>query len=371
MAVSKRGPKRWLVRVYLGRNAAGKRCWHTETIHGTKADALRAERLKLGKRDTGRLVEHVRVGMEAYLQRWLKEAAQQQVRPRTFASYRQVVEAYVIPHIGTRRLARLSPLDVQSMVNELHGRGLSPRTIRYAVTVLRMALTQAVRWRLLPLNPIQTGDISLPKLSGKTVARALTVAEVGRLFAAAAGHRLEALWPVAVTSAMRPGEYLALKWNDVDFEAGQVTVRRTLLPGGTFGEPKTAKSRRTITLPVSTMHALREHKRRQAAEKLEAGPAYHDQRLVFCTATGEPLDWNNVVHYAFLPLLKAAELPRIRPYDLRHTGATLLLQAGENLKVVSERLGHASIVLTADVYSHVTPVMQAGAAERLEAALNG
>lgn len=168
-------------------------------------------------------------------------------------------------------------------------------------------------------------------------------------------------------TALRPGEYLALRWEDVDLAGATLTVRRVMLPGGIIGEPKTSQSRRTVTLTAPTVAALREHKREQAAERLAAGDQWQDDRLVFCTALGKPLDHNNPVHYHFKPLLVAAELPAIRLYDLRHTGATLLLQAGVPLKIVSERPGHASIVLTADVYSHVSSTMQAEAAERLGA----
>ena len=369
MAITKRGEKTWLVRIYLGRDRHGKRKWYSETVKGSKRDAQRVERAKQAKRDQGVLRQATRATVETYLYRWLEEAAKQKVRARTFASYRQVVEAYILPELGLCRLARLSPLDIQGMVNRLIARGLSSRTVRYAVTVLRMALTQAVRWELLPSSPVQAGSLSLPKREATVTTSALSVEEAHRLFAAAKGTRFEAVWPLAVTSAMRPGEYLALKWEDVNFADGEVSVRRTLQPAGRFAEPKTEKSRRTLALPRSTMHALREHKRRQAAEKLAAGAEYTDQGLVFCTALGGPLDYYNFSHYQWLPLLKRAELRHVRLYDLRHTGATLLLQAGENLKVVSERLGHANITLTADVYTHVTKSMQKKAAERLEQAL--
>ena len=370
MAITNRGERSWLVRVYLGRDPQGKRKWYSETVRGSKRDAQRVERSKQAKKDRGRLTENARMSVATYLDRWLNTAAKQKVRARTYASYRQVLTAYVIPELGMRQLSRLFPMDVQEMVNSLNARDLSPRTVRYAVTVLRQALRQAVRWRLLANNPVEAGDVTLPKQVRKE-RRVLTRAEVERLLKTADGSRLEALWRVAIATAMRPGEYLGLKWEDVDFEVGRVRVQRTLQPGGRFAECKTARSRRSIALPPSILRALREHKARQNEERLALGAEYRDTGLIFCTPFGAPLDHNNLVHYHFAPLLHRAELPHIRLYDLRHTGATLLLEAGENLKSVSNLLGHASITLTADVYAHVTPEMQEQTAERMEAILAG
>ena len=181
----------------------------------------------------------------------------------------------------------------------------------------------------------------------------------------------EARWRVAVATAMRPGEYLALKWEDVDLDAGRMAVKRTLQPGGRFAKCKTARSRRSIALPPSILRTLREHKAYKNAERLALGSEYQDQGLIFWTAFGTPLDHHNLVARDFKPLLTKAELPPIRLYDLRHTGATPLLEAGENLKSVSNLLGHASITLTADVYAHVTSDMQEQTAERMERIMGG
>jgi hypothetical protein len=172
---------------------------------------------------------------------------------------------------------------------------------------------------------------------------------------------------------MRPGEYLGLRWADVDLERGRVVVQRAVAwqaGAWSFTEPKTPRSRRSIPLPPSVVRLLREHRRQQAAERLAAGHRYQHLDLVFATETGTPIDLRNLAQRHFKAVLKAAGLPpTIRLYDLRHTSATLLLAAGEHPKVVSERLGHATILLTLDTYSHVLPTMQQGAAERLERAL--
>jgi integrase len=176
---------------------------------------------------------------------------------------------------------------------------------------------------------------------------------------------------------MRPEEYLGLQWKDVDLVHGVVIVRRALVwrstgGGWYFGEPKTARSRRHIPLPASTLRALTEYRRQQSAERLKAGAAYQQNDLVFATPEGGPLAPRNLKRRHFRPILKRAKLPLdFRLYDLRHSCATLLLAAGEHPKVVSERLGHASVTLTLDVYSHVLPTMQEAASKKLENLLYG
>ena len=186
------------------------------------------------------------------------------------------------------------------------------------------------------------------------------------------GERYAALFALAISAGMRPEEYLGLKWADLDLMKATVTAQRALVwrtkgGGWYFTEPKTSRSRRTIPLPTSMIAALSEHKRRQSEERLRLGAEWQDHGLVFTTSLGSPLNISNLTAKHFKPALQRAGLPTtIRLYDLRHTCATLLLSAGENPKVVSERLGHASITLTLDVYSHVLPDMQKSAADKLE-----
>lgn len=180
-----------------------------------------------------------------------------------------------------------------------------------------------------------------------------------------------ALFSLLLASGMRPGEALGLKWEDIDFSNNRVHVRRTLSKskdGWGFEETKTSRSRRSIPLPGSVVKDLREHKKEQLEQKLK-NPQYKDHGLVFANANGEPPGYRNIINRHFKPILKANNLPDIRLYDLRHTCATLFLAAGENPKIVSERLGHSSIVLTLDTYSHVLPDMQEKAAAKLESIL--
>jgi integrase len=216
--------------------------------------------------------------------------------------------------------------------------------------------------------------VDLPRQARKEM-KALSVEEVDRFMTAAAADRWHVLFAFALATGMRPGEYLGLQWKDVDLRAGTVKVQRSLVREGKgwyFSEPKTARSRRTIPLPRTTVAMLADHKRQQAEERLAAGAGYANHDLVFATALGSPLGEQNLASRHFKPLLRAAGLPSdIRLYDLRHTCATMLMEAGENPKVVSERLGHATITLTLDTYSHVLPTMQREAASKLESLLFG
>jgi integrase len=178
---------------------------------------------------------------------------------------------------------------------------------------------------------------------------------------------------VLLTGGLRPAEALGLRWSDVDGD--RLSVQRALLRprggGWQLAEPKTARSRRVVVLPWSTVRALAHHRARQAEERLAVGSAYRDHGFVFATNDGEPLDVHNVSARVFKPLLREAGLPDIRLYDLRHSAATLRLANGENPKIVSEMLGHSSVVLTLDTYSHVLPEMQRESANRLESLLWG
>jgi integrase len=177
------------------------------------------------------------------------------------------------------------------------------------------------------------------------------------------------IFEFALLTGMRPEEYLALQWSDVDMTTSATQIKRALVrhkKSWSFEEPKTARSRRTVVLPMPLLSKLAAHKRMQSAARLKLGVAWHAHDLVFCSEEGTPLSIPNLTYRYFRPILERAKLPRIRLYDLRHTCATLLLMTEENPKVVSERLGHSTIVLTLDTYSHVLPTMQQQATARLE-----
>jgi integrase len=198
----------------------------------------------------------------------------------------------------------------------------------------------------------------------------LSPAQARMLLDAATGDRFEALYVLALTTGMREGELLALRWQDVDLDGGTLQVRATLHhteTGFVFAEPKTSHSRRRVTLPTVAVHALRRHHARQAEEKVALGPVWQGKHdLVFPNVIGGPMDDSHFRRREFATLLQRAELPHVRFYDLRHTAATRLFAQRVNAKIVSELLGHSGIAITLGLYGHVTPPMQQAAAEAMD-----
>lgn len=369
--IYKRGERTWQVRIFMGRDADGKQIFHRKTIHGTKKDADRYLTATRREMDLGTFVEPTAISVNEYLDRWLRDAARPRVSRRTADGYAGHLERYIRRPLGFKRLDKLQPLDIQQVYGEMQARGLSARVVRHAHSVLHNALKQAVKWGLLSRNPSDL--VELPKVQHKE-RRVLSPDEAADFLAAAAVMPRGLIFEFALLTGMRPEEYLALQWSDVDFERATAQVRRALVrhkKGWSFEEPKTARSRRTVYLPAPLMQRLAAHKRRQAEARLKLGAAWQAIDLVFCSEEGTPLSIPNITYRYFRPILTKAKLPRIRLYDLRHTCATLLLIAEENPKVVSERLGHSTIVLTLDTYSHVLPTMQQGATARLEKLLYG
>jgi integrase len=252
--------------------------------------------------------------------------------------------------------------------------GLSPRTVRHVHRVLHTALTRAVRWRYVPANAAEAVD---PPAVPEPEHAPPAAEELARLLdtAHATGDRLASLWTVAVFSGCREGELLGLRWADVDLARGTLAVRRTLVDarGGAprFGEPKTSRSRRTVTLPEEAVAALRAQRESQERERRRLGPDYAGYGLVFASHLGTPLLARNVIR-SFKAALARAGLPsRYRVHDLRHAAATLMLAAGVHPKVASARLGHSTVGLTLDLYTHSVEGLDADAAERIQRAVRG
>jgi integrase len=370
-----RGERTFLIRVFKGRDGNGKRIYVSKTIHGTRRDAERELRKLLTGKDAGQLIDPSNESLAKYLRRWLDSAAKAQLRKRTWLDYQALIRRYIEPELGPVRLSRLTPMEIQTLYTKMQERGLSPRTIRYTHAVLRSALNQAIKWRLLALNPATL--VALPK-SQRRELQVLNRDQANAFLAAAEQHRFHALWVLLLTTGMRPGEALALRWSDLS--DGRASIHRTLVQrsgiGRVFEAPKTAKSRRSLPLLLLAQSALAKHRRRQAEEKLLFGAAYQDQGLIFANQLGGPLDiarlsrkFRKLNQKARMP--DSTPLPQIRMYDLRHSHVTLMLAAGANLKVVSERVGHSNINITADIYAAVLPDMQREATESLDRFLNG
>jgi integrase len=258
---------------------------------------------------------------------------------------------------------------VRGLYREKLEDGHSPRTVQYIHVTLHKALKQAVDDGLIPRNA--TEAVRPPQVRKEEI-RPLTAEQVKMLFEAGRGDRLESLYILAVHTGLRKGELLGLKWGDVDFEAGTLQARRMLTTakgGPMLRAPKTKGSRRTVKLSPAALETLSSHLERQLGEIDRAGDLWGENGLIFASEFGEPLDRRYITTHRFKPLLKRAGLPKIRFHDLRHMCATLLLTKNVNPKVVSELLGHATIAITLDTYSHVLPTMQESAAAAMEDAL--
>lgn len=361
-----RGERRWLVRVFLGRDLrTRRRRYHNRTVRGTLRVAQRYLNSRLRERERQREYEGNKILCNEYLDRWLQMAVEPKLRAKSYRDYEALLRRYVRRAIGEHELRCIRPLDLQSVYQDMHNRGLSPRTIRYTHAVMRAALNQAVKWRLLPENP--ASGVVLPR-PVRSEMRVMTVEEVQRFLRYALTTRYGVALAVAVTTGMRPSEYLGLRWTDIDWNAGTATVSRTLekaAGGWSFAATKRERSRRVVKLQNWLVDLLRRTYLSQPAGS-PSGSAGDGQ--IFRTNAGEPVN-SDYLARQFKGILLRAGLPTMRLYDLRHTAATLALAAGVPAKVVSEQLGHATSAVTLDVYSHVLPHMQAGAARRVEVLL--
>jgi len=303
-----------------------------------------------------------------YLDRWLKDV-RDTVRRSTYEGYEYAIGPHIKPALGRIKLKDLSPAHVRWFYHDRLDSGLAPATVHKLHVVLHKALKAAVADGLIPRNA--AAGLKLPRITREEI-DPLSPEEARCLLEAASGDRLEALYVLALNTGMRQGELLALKWDDVDLERGVLRVRRTLThvdKAFVLGEPKTKKSRRTIRLTSGAVQALEEHLSRQLEEMERMGSLYQPGGLIFATEAGTIINPSNLRNRSFKPLLKRAGLRPIRFHDLRHTCATLLLGKDVNPKIVSEMLGHASVSITLDIYSHLLPDMQEKAAKALEEAL--
>lgn len=354
-SISQRADGRWMGRATIN----GKRHGVYAKTRKEAADKLRA---LMADADKGVLPPAERLTLGQHVERWLTDVVKHSVRPRTFESYSELMRLYVLPALGGHKLSALQPGHVQKLYGDLLDRGLSASTVRRVHAGLHRSLEQAVNWNLVPRN---VAHIAQPPRAKRNEIAALTPEQTRELLGAAKGTRWEALIVLAVSTGLRQGELLGLKWVDVDFNTGALHVRRQLGRDGQLSEPKTAKGRRKVGLPASAVAALKDQKRRQAETRLLMGPQWEHNDLVFATHAGRPLGCRNVVREFHL-LLEKAGLPSVPFHALRHTAASLLLSQGVHPKVVQERLGHSNIAMTLDIYSHLIPSLDRDAADKLE-----
>jgi integrase len=363
-SIYKRGDGRWVASVSLERGQRKYLYGRTRQEVGRKLTAA------LKARQDGLPLAGERQTVRRYLESWL-ESARPSVRPRTWERYEQYVRLHAIPELGHLTLAKLGPQHLQRLYASRLESGLSATSVAHLHAVLHRALGQAARWGLVPRN---VASLATPPRIRRQEMATLSPEQARALLETAQGDRLHALYVVALSTGMRQGELLALKWRDVDLDAARLQVRATLQrvgDGFDFAEPKTARSRRQVALTATAIAALRRHRVAQAEERLRMGAAWEDNDLVFANEVGRPIEATNLIRRSFHPLLERAVLPRIRFHDLRHTAATLMLGRGVHPKVVAEMLGHSQIAVTLDLYSHVTPTMQREATAALDAVLRG
>ena len=299
-----------------------------------------------------------------YLTRWLSDSVRGTVQGSTYRSYGRVVDGHLVPGVGRVKLAKLRPDHIRRLYRSMLDAGKATRTVQYAHTLLKRALAQAVMDGLIPRNAAEA--VRPPKLKRDEI-QPLNADQV-RALLDASDERSCALYTVAVRTGMRPGEILALRWSDVDLEAGTVQINRALSEGE-FSTPKTPRSRRRISLSPATVATLKAHRKRQLEECMAKAGLWEDHGLVFPSSVGTPKSQRNL-NREFKNAAKRAGLPdHFKLYDLRHTCATLLLSRNVHPKYVQELLGHASIALTLDTYSHVIPGMDGGTGGAIDEAL--
>jgi len=312
----------------------------------------------------GMLATGPNVTVQEYIEQWLEEIHKPTVKLSTHKNYRELLVNYIIPGLGRIKLQALTPQQVQAFYSKKLSDGLSPKTINNIHGLLHKALSNAVKWNILPRNVCDA--VTPPRIprKEKTV---LTIEQAYTLLRQIKNHRMEALFTLAMVTGMRCGELLALRWQDIDLANCSLQVKRTVNYMKGYGhvesEPKTVKSRRQIRLPLFVVEVLLRHRTRQEEQRRESANAWIDRDLVFTTVEGNYIALTTL-RRAFNSVLKQAGLPHMRFHDLRHSAATILLSRGTHPKVVQEILGHSQIAMTLDVYSHVLPSMQEDVTKR-------
>ncbi len=325
--------------------------YEIETPEGKKRKYIRGKDSKdvasrlakaIADRDSGYAFDSQNLTVSEFMSRWLT-SIKGTIRDGSWKQYEMVNRVHIEPVLGHVKLERLTTLQVQAFYHKKLESGVSPRRTLYIHATLHKALNQAVVWSLVPRNV--TDGVEKPRHSGRAI-EPFGGDQVKMLLKAVEGDRLEALYVLAVTTGMRQGELLGLKWEDVDLDDGVLRVNRTIF-GGIVSPPKTRSGRRSIRLSKAALASLSRHKANS-----------NGSEWVFCTKSGKPIDCSNLTKQSWKPLLKKANLPYRRFHDLRHTCATLLLKKSVHPKIVQSLMGHASISITLDTYSHVLPDMQ-------------
>ncbi|MGH7883445.1 MAG: tyrosine-type recombinase/integrase [Candidatus Dormibacteraceae bacterium] len=362
-SITHRQDGRWEARLDLGW-VGGKRRRKVVYAETRSEVANKLHDLIQERRRLGRLPTETIPTLANFMEGWLT-SVKGSLRPQTYAGYERYSRQHIIPSLGRIRLDRLTPEQVQEMLDDKLKAGLAPRSIVQIRAILRRALNRAIRSGRLFRNVASLTD---PPRIEQHEAHVLTPEEMNRFLVVAAKEELGTLYILALFTGLRQGELLGLNWSDINLEEGQLRVARALqkVEGKLKLLPtKTAKSRRVVSLPKAAIVALRLLEDKREEVRALAGRRWHESELVFTTRWGTPLNARNVVR-SFKRFLTRLNLPDMRFHDLRHSCATLLLVQGVAPRVVMEILGHSTINVTMNTYSHVLPSLQQAAAARLD-----
>jgi integrase len=375
--LKERSPGHWAIVLDTRDPATGKRKVKWVSFRGTKRQAETERARLVSELKGGTYIEPTKLTLAAWLTQWLA-TVRQEVSPKTYERYGQLVNGYLIPALGPLLLSKLTPAAIQAAFNDwaIDGRkdrkpgGLAPRTRHHLHRLLKTALTRAVETEVLVRNPLK---VKAPKVERPPMT-VLTPEQATALLDGLKHTRV--YWPtlLALATGMRRGEILALRWRGIDFERAVVRVIESLeethpTPGKTVLRFKSTKSGRVrmVTLPLFALDELRRHKREQAEQLLALGVRQSSETLVCPREDGEPLVPESLTHEFTRLVARIKELPRVTFQGLRHTHASHLLKAMEHPKVVQERLGHSTIAITLDVYSHLMEGMETAAAAKIDA----
>jgi integrase len=371
--VLERGPNKWLIRIFRGYKPNGQNDYFNKTFHGTKTDAEKWLRGALARRDRGEPLEDPDVTLEALFNEWL-DGKKKKRKKRTIEIYQTNFRRYVNPTFGAAQISSITSRDVQKWVNGLLTDDYDGDTIRMAYSAFRGPIQYALDHEMLLKSPL-TG-VELPKREQRK-ANVLEPEEALKVLEVCRAEPMGIYAAFLLWAGTRPNEAAALQWKDVDWEKGSIQIRRNVarLDNGKsweFDDTKTEAGNRSFTLPASFIAQLREHRQAQLEQRMRIGRDWYNYDLVFTNEVGEPLTRSAYRNLWIRILTKAGlseERTKMRPYDARHTMATLLLLERTPSKVVSARLGHASTAITEDVYSHVLESMQDQATDDLERAI--
>ncbi|MEW5784797.1 MAG: tyrosine-type recombinase/integrase [Bacillota bacterium] len=367
-SISQKKDGRWVASLITGLSEKGKpkRSYFYGKNRKEVADKLKKAQTQV---DTNTYRDKDNTSFAAWLNLWLEEYKKPALRQTTYEGYRLQVSAHISPNLGHLRVTQIKTEHIQKFYNEKRlGGGLSPKSIRHMHCVIRGSLEQAKKEGMIFINPAES--VSLPMLEQQEM-KTLDVEQVSTLLDEVRESRFFAAYYLELSTGLRRGELLGLRWKDLDLKEGTLSVNKSLSrvkDGLILQEPKTPRSRRKIKLPDSAVKVLKKHSAIQAQERLGLGAAYQDQGLVFANEVGDPTCPRAFTRH-FERALKSAGLPRVRFHDLRHSFATMALEGGINIKTVQEMLGHTSISITGDIYSHVTGKMKDAAAQKIEGIL--